>query len=102
MILLNYGKLQFMDNTPKIDLLARDYLARQRTTLANERTLLSYIRTCLYFLVSGTALVKVEDLENIKAFGYFFFGISLLLLLVGFANYFKVRKRIKSGYYSKM
>ncbi len=91
-----------MENNTENELIIRDYLARQRTVLANDRTLLSYIRTCLYFLVSGTALIKVDDLQNIEMFGYFSFGISVLLLLIGFTNYFRVRNRINKGYYSKM
>lgn len=84
------------------ELIVRDFLARQRTTLANDRTLLAYIRTSLYFLVSGTALIKVEDLENVKNFGYLSFGISLFLLIAGFTHYIKIKKRIKKGDYTKM
>ena len=91
-----------MEKSYPDDLIIRDYLAIQRTSLANVRTLLSYIRTSLYFLVSGTALIKVEDLENIKEFGYLSFLISLIILILGFLNYFKIKKRIKSGNYSKM
>ena len=68
-----------MEKSYPDDLIIRDYLAIQRTSLANVRTLLSYVRTSLYFLVSGTALIKVEDLENIKEFGYLSFLISLTL-----------------------
>ncbi|HLT07640.1 MAG TPA: DUF202 domain-containing protein [Cyclobacteriaceae bacterium] len=85
-----------------MEMIPRDYLARQRTALANERTLLSYIRTSLYFLVSGTALVKVEDLENVKEFGYVSFLISLIVLVIGFKHFFTVRKRLKKGYYTEM
>ncbi|WP_143961491.1 YidH family protein [Litoribacter populi] len=88
-----------MEETP---LIIRDYLARQRTRMANERTLLSYIRTSLYFLVSGTALVKVEDLANISSFGYFSFAISIVLIIVGFFNFFRVRRKMRKGYYHKM
>ncbi|MBS9525043.1 DUF202 domain-containing protein [Litoribacter ruber] len=83
-------------------LIIRDYLARQRTRMANERTLLSYIRTSLYFLVSGTALVKVEDLANISSLGYFSFAISIVLIIVGFFNFFRVRRKMRKGYYHKM
>lgn len=91
-----------MENNNENDLIVRDFLARQRTTLANDRTLLAYIRTGLYFLVSGTALVKVEDLENVKELGYLSFGISLFLLIVGAGSYFRVKKRMKKGSYHKM
>ncbi|MEX2591532.1 MAG: DUF202 domain-containing protein [Anditalea sp.] len=91
-----------MEKKNENELIIRDFLARQRTTLANDRTLLSYIRTSLYFLVSGVALIKVEDLEKVRGFGYISFIICLVLIIVGFANFFKIRRRIKKGYYSKM
>lgn len=91
-----------IENNFHTEMIPRDYLARQRTTLANDRTLLSYIRTSLYFLVSGTALIKVEDLENVKGFGYISFAISLAMLIFGFYNYFKIKRRLKRGDYGKM
>ncbi|MFC4872437.1 DUF202 domain-containing protein [Negadavirga shengliensis] len=91
-----------MENQTESTLIVRDFLARQRTKLANDRTLLAYIRTSLYFIVSGTALVKVTDLENVKELGYFSFLISVVLLIVGFASYIRVRKKIKKGNYHKM
>ena len=91
-----------LENNFDTEMIPRDYLARQRTALANDRTLLSYIRTSLYFLVSGTALIKVEDLENVKDFGYLSFAISLVILILGFYNYFKIKTKLKKGYYTKM
>ncbi|MGM0946056.1 MAG: DUF202 domain-containing protein [Bacteroidota bacterium] len=84
------------------ELIVRDFLARQRTTLANDRTLLSYIRTSLYFLVSGTALFEVKNLEHISELGYLSLGLSAALLFVGFFNYFKVRRKLRQGKYHKM
>ncbi|WP_186756756.1 DUF202 domain-containing protein [Echinicola salinicaeni] len=91
-----------MEKESENELIVRDYLARQRTKMANDRTLLSYIRTSLYFLVSGTALVKVEGLANIKEFGYLSFGISLIFLIMGFTNFFSIRRKIQKGHYAKM
>ncbi|WP_114752619.1 DUF202 domain-containing protein [Pleomorphovibrio marinus] len=91
-----------MEKGSENDLIVRDFLARQRTKLANDRTLLAYIRTSLYFLVSGTALMKVEDLANIKEFGYLSFLISLVLLVLGFFNFFRIRSKILKGKYHKM
>ncbi len=91
-----------MEKESENELIIRDYLARQRTKLANDRTLLSYIRTSLYFLVSGTALVKVEDLANIKEFGYLSFFISFCFLVWGIANFFTIKRKISKGYYAKM
>jgi putative membrane protein len=83
-------------------LIVRDFLARQRTKLANDRTLLAYIRTSLYFLVSGVALIKVEDLENVREFGYLSFLISVLLVALGFLNYFRLRRKLRDGQYNSM
>ncbi|GAB3225988.1 DUF202 domain-containing protein [Algoriphagus aestuariicola] len=84
------------------ELIVRDYLARQRTSLANERTLLSYIRTSLYFLVSGTALFEVNKLAHVSQLGYLAFGLSFAFLGIGIFNYFKVKMRLKKGNYLTM
>ena len=91
-----------MENQTEETLIVRDFLARQRTKLANDRTLLAYIRTSLYFIVSGTALIKVNDLENVKELGYFSFLISVILLIVGFINFFKLKRKLSKGKYEKM
>lgn len=84
------------------ELIVRDFLARQRTTLANDRTLLSFIRTSLYFLVSGTALFEVNNLSHIRELGYVAFGLSFAFLAIGFFSYFQVRRRLRKGNYLKM
>lgn len=84
------------------ELIVRDYLARQRTSLANERTLLSYIRTSLYFLVSGTALFEVNKLAHVRELGYLAFGLSFAFLGVGIFNYFKIKQKLKKGNYVSM
>jgi len=91
-----------MKNQTEETLIVRDFLARQRTKLANDRTLLAYIRTSLYFIVSGTALIKVNDLENVKGLGYFSFMISVILLIIGFINFFKLKRKLSKGKYEKM
>lgn len=91
-----------MENDLEKELIIRDYLARQRTTLSNSRTLLSFIRTSLYFLVSGTALFEVRELRHVRELGYLAFGLSFVFLIVGITNYFKVRKRLKRNIYNKM
>ena len=91
-----------MESEFEQELIVRDYLARQRTTLANDRTLLSYIRTALYFLVSGTALFEVNELDHVRQLGYLAFGLSFAILVIGIFNYFKVKKRLKKGNYLTM
>ncbi|MCC5936988.1 MAG: DUF202 domain-containing protein [Lunatimonas sp.] len=91
-----------MEKQIEEELIVRDFLARQRTKLANDRTLLAYIRTSLYFLVSGTALIKVEDLENVREFGYLSFLISILLVALGFVNFFRLKRKLEKGKYYSM
>jgi putative membrane protein len=91
-----------MENALERELIIRDYLARQRTTLANSRTFLSFIRTSLYFLVSGTALFKVKELDHVRDLGYLAFGLSLVILILGIVNYFRIRSKLKKGNYLKM
>lgn len=91
-----------MGNDLERELIIRDFLARQRTTLANNRTLLSFIRTSLYFLVSGTALFEVKELNHVRDLGYLAFGLSFVILLLGCVNYFRIRQKLKKGNYLKM
>ncbi|WP_373494642.1 DUF202 domain-containing protein [Aquiflexum sp.] len=90
------------ENDTNNELIVRDYLARQRTKLANDRTLLSYIRTALYFLVSGTALMEVNALSHIRHLGYLGFALSLGMLLLGFYSFFRVKKKLRKHNYQKM
>ncbi len=43
-------------------MILKDYSAIDRTKLANQRTLLSFLRTSLYLVFSGIALMKVKAL----------------------------------------
>lgn len=79
-------------------MILRDHLALDRTKLANQRTLLSFIRTSLYLVISGIALMKVEALERISWLGYGVIGVSAIALIVGVSNYFVFRNKILNGY----
>lgn len=91
-----------MENDFESELIIRDYLARQRTTLANQRTLLSFIRTSLYFLVSGIALFEVDKLDHVKELGYLALALSLTILVTGLYSFFSTRKKLKKGNYLNM
>ncbi|MFT5773314.1 MAG: putative membrane protein [Algoriphagus sp.] len=91
-----------MKNELENELIIRDYLARQRTTLANQRTLLSYIRTTLYFLISGIALFEVEKLDHVRDLGYLAFGFSFAFLIIGVINFYMIKSKLRKGNYMKM
>jgi len=73
----------------------REHLALERTKLANERTLLAYIRASLYLLVGGTALLQLEDQENMHVIGYIALFICVLFIIIGIGRYIALEKRLK-------
>ena len=75
-----------------------DALAIERTRLANERTFLAYFRTFIVLLSSAVAILKLDVLEQIKELGYVLVVISPLLLFIGIARFFYMRKRISKYY----
>lgn len=82
------------------DIILRDYLAMERTKLANERTLLSYVRTSLYLLLGGLALLGLEDFRDLTFIGYLSLGISGLLIVIGIVRYSQLQKQLKKFYIS--
>jgi putative membrane protein len=78
-------------------LILRDHLAIDRTILANERTYLAYIRTALAFFISGAGLLKFFDSGLILALGWIFIAGALIIALIGYRRYAKVRKTIRSA-----
>ena len=82
----------------KDEIILRDYLAMERTTLANERTLLSYIRSSLYLLVGGIALLKLENFENLHFLGYLSLILTVCFVVIGLYRYQKIKSRLKVYY----
>jgi putative membrane protein len=80
------------------EMILRDYLALDRTKLANQRTLLAFVRTSLYLVVSGIAVIKVDFLEKISFLGFILVGVSLIVLILGIWNYFHFRKKMMNQY----
>lgn len=82
----------------KEDIILRDYLAMERTKLANERTLLSYIRSSLYLLLGGIALIQLEGFESIKFLGYVSLLLTVSLIVIGIYRFRKLNKQLKNYY----
>ncbi len=80
------------------DLSKTDQLAIERTRLANERTFLAYFRTFIVLLSSAVAILKLDVLQEIRELGYALVIISPILLLIGIARFFYMRKRIGRYY----
>lgn len=82
----------------KEDIILRDFLALERTTLANERTLFSYIRTSLYLTLGGIAILKVKNFETMNWMAYVLFSISLFLIVFGIIRYSILQKKLSKFY----
>ncbi len=82
----------------KEDIILRDHLAMERTKLANERTLLSYLRTSLYLLLGGTAILGLKDFKDLKFLGYIALSLSVLLVIIGVIRFLQLRKHLKRFY----
>jgi putative membrane protein len=76
---------------------ASDLLAMERTKLTNIQTLLSYIRTSLTFFAVAAALIEFFN-KNIKfeITAYISISLGVILLLIGFYNYYRSKKLIKA------
>lgn len=79
-------------------LILRDHLALVRTRLANETALLSYIRSSLYLLIGGLALLQVEGHGDFRWVAYPAFVLSALFLIVGVHRYHSLRVRLTRYY----
>ena len=73
-----------------------DLLTVEMTYLSNERSLLAYMRTFMVFLSSGIAILQIKSLIKVLYLGYFFIGLSILILIVGVIRFFKVKKNVKN------
>jgi len=85
----------------KLALNRTDSLAIDRTKLANERTFLAYFRSFIVFISSGLAIIKLDTLEEIKELGYGLIAIAPILLAIGIARFFYLRKLIRKYYFVK-
>lgn len=72
-----------------------EILALERTKLANERTLLSYIRSSLYLLLGGLALIQIESVERIRWLGYVALVLCVIFAGVGIVRYIVLSNRLR-------
>ncbi len=72
----------------------REILALERTRLANERTLLAYIRSSLYLLIGGIAVIQLEDFYSIHWIGYVALVICLVFLAIGISRFILLKRKL--------
>ena len=93
--MLRLKRPQFRNLEP---LILRDHLALERTRLSNERTLLSYIRSSLYLLIGGFALIQVEGYGDLRFAGYLALALSATSILVGLFRFYRLRDQLDQYY----
>lgn len=80
------------------DLILRENLALQRTTLANQATFLSFLRTSMYFLVAGLSINNIFQMEEgALIYQVLFYTISVAILTFGIFNYHKQKRKINES-----
>lgn len=79
------------------DLILREKLALQRTTLANQSTFLAFLRTSMYFLIAGLSLRSLLKIENGLLIEIALFITSFIIFVFGTVNYFKHKKSISEN-----
>ena len=79
------------------DLILREKLALQRTSLANQATFLAFLRTAMYFLVAGLSLKNLLKIGNSTAIEIALYAISFAIFFFGIINYFKHKKSISES-----
>lgn len=79
------------------DLILREKLALQRTTLANQSTFLAFLRTAMYFLIAGLSLKNLLKVENSLLIEIALFGTSIVIFILGTLNYLKHKRSIANN-----
>lgn len=72
-----------------------EILALERTKLANERTFLSYVRSSLYLLLGGLALIQLDEMGKIRWLGYVALVFSIIFVTIGITRYLVLSKRLR-------
>lgn len=80
------------------DLILRENLALQRTTLANQTTFLAFLRTSLYFALAGLSLESLLKIKQHRIVELVLFSISLFIFIYGIVNYVINKRKIEKGY----
>ncbi len=79
-------------------LILRDHLALERTRLANERTFMAYVRSSLYLVIGGLALVQLKGHGDLRWVGFVALGLSVVFALIGIVRFHTLRVQLDSYY----
>ena len=88
-----------MDNQKLInkDLILRERLALQRTSMSNDTTLLAFIRTSLYFTIAGMTVNTLLKVNYGVWIEIIFWIIAAFILIIGIIKYFIQKRSLKNS-----
>lgn len=81
-------------STSPVPLNTREILALERTRLANERTLLAYVRSSLYLLIGGIALLQLEDFKSIQWIGQVALIVCVVFFAIGIGRFLYLKRKL--------
>jgi putative membrane protein len=84
--------------TNRDKLILRDHLALERTRLANERTFMAYIRSALYLIVGGLALMELHGPANLQWVGITALVLAAAFGVIGIVRFSQLKKQLQSYY----
>ena len=79
------------------DLILRERLALQRTSMSNDSTLLSFIRTALYFSIAGMSVNTLLKVDYGLWVEIIFWAIALVILTTGIIKFRKQKQSLKDS-----
>lgn len=79
-------------------LILRDHLALERTRLANERTFMAYVRSALYLVIGGLALIQLQGHGDLQWVGFMSLGLSVVFACIGIVRFHTLRSQLDSYY----
>ncbi|WP_283643221.1 DUF202 domain-containing protein [Croceibacter atlanticus] len=87
-------KLKNPFRTSPVPANTREILALERTRLANERTLMAYIRSSLYLLIGGIAVLQLKDYSTLHSVGYLALVSCVIFLTIGISRFLLLKRKL--------
>ncbi|MBN1981360.1 MAG: DUF202 domain-containing protein [Chitinivibrionales bacterium] len=83
------------DAVDQKELIARDYLAAERTHLANERTLLAYLRSAMLLLITALTIYKLFPTDRTMVMtALMIVPLAVFAGIFGVFRYMHVKKKL--------
>lgn len=79
------------------DLILREKLAIERTSMSNDTTFLAFLRTALYFSIAGMSVNRLLQLNYGGLIEIVFWIIAAFILTAGIVKYMRQKKSLRES-----